>query len=74
MLGESDRDLKLRTIELCLRLQRIEGCVERGRARRTPGALVVVLAQPGPKRLLRSGQVSRWPSMTRSAKAVPSLA
>src|SRR5262249_12990215 len=43
VLGEAERDLALRTIELGLRLERIEGCVERGRARRIPGALVVVL-------------------------------
>src|SRR5262249_4371251 len=47
LLGEAERDLALRTIELGLRLQHIKGCVERGRARRIPGALVVLLAQPG---------------------------
>src|SRR5262245_51666787 len=51
MLGEADRDVALRTIELGLRLKRIEGHVERGRARRIPGALVVLLAQPGLKAL-----------------------
>src|SRR5262249_51357464 len=50
-LGEADRDLALRTIELGLRLQHIEGCVERGRARRIPGPLVVLMAQPGLKAL-----------------------
>src|SRR5262249_20087081 len=49
VLGEADRDVALRTIELGLRLKHIEGCVERGRARGIPGALVVVLAQPGLK-------------------------
>jgi len=51
VLGEADRDVALRTIELGLRLKHIEGCVERGRARGIPGALVVVLAQPGLKAL-----------------------
>src|SRR5262249_21385856 len=51
VLGEADRDVALRTIELGLCLQHIEGCVERGRARRIPGALIVVLAQPGLKAL-----------------------
>src|SRR5262249_61901014 len=74
LLGEADRDLALRTIELGLRLQYIKGCVQRGRARRVPGALVVLLAQPGLKRLLRSGRVSRWPSTMRSAKPGLSLA
>ena len=46
MLGEADRDLALRTIELGLRLKHIESCVERGGARGIPGALVVLLAQP----------------------------
>jgi len=45
------RALALRTIELGLRLQHIERCVQRGRARRNPSALVVLLAQPGPKAL-----------------------
>ena len=49
LLGEADRDFVLRTIELGPRLKRIEGCRERGRARRIPGALVVLLAQPGLK-------------------------
>src|SRR4029077_14719251 len=49
LLGDADRDRAHRTIELSLRLQHIEGCVERGRARRIPGALVVLLAQPGQK-------------------------
>jgi hypothetical protein len=49
VLGEPKRDLVLRTIELGPRLERIEGCVERGRARRIPGPLVVLLAQPGLK-------------------------
>jgi hypothetical protein len=40
-----------RTIELGLRLQHIERCVQRGRARRNPSALVVLLAQPGLKAL-----------------------
>src|SRR5262245_58883188 len=35
--------------QLGLRLEHIEGCIERGRARRIPGALVVLLAQPGQK-------------------------
>src|SRR3954470_1214083 len=56
VLGEADRDVALRTIELGLRLQHIEGCVQRGRARRIPGALVVLLAQPGPKAL-----AAKWP-------------
>jgi len=51
LLGEADRDVSLRTIELCLRLEHIERCVQRGWARCVPGALVVVLAQPGPKAL-----------------------
>jgi len=51
LLGEADRDLALQTIELGLRLKHIEGCVQRGRARRILGALVVVLAQPGLKAL-----------------------
>src|SRR5205814_1676129 len=34
LLGEADRDRALRTIELGLRLQHLEGCVQRGRARR----------------------------------------
>src|SRR5262249_32378886 len=51
LLGEADRDLALRTIELGLRLKHVEGCVERGRARRIPGALVVLLAKPGLKAL-----------------------
>ena len=51
LLGEADRDLALRTIELGLRLKRIEGCVQRGGARRIPGPLVVLLALPGPKAL-----------------------
>ena len=51
LLGEADRDVALRTIELGLRLQHIEGCVQRGRARRIPGALVVLLAQPSLKAL-----------------------
>ena len=50
-MPEADRDLALRTIELGLRLQHIERCVQRGRARRIPGALVVLLAQPGLKAL-----------------------
>src|SRR5262249_29689747 len=51
LLGKAERDLALRTIELGLRLERIEGCVQRGRTRRIPGALVVVLAQPRLKAL-----------------------
>src|SRR5262249_49857952 len=51
LLGEAERDLALRVIELCLRLKRVEGCVERGRAWRIPGPLVVVLAQPALKEL-----------------------
>src|SRR4029079_15434055 len=51
LLGEADRDVALRTIELGLRLEHIERCVQRGWARRVPGALVVLLAQPGPKAL-----------------------
>ena len=47
----ADRDLALRTIELGLRLKHNEGCVQRRRARRIPGALVVLLAQPGLKSL-----------------------
>ena len=50
-MPEADRDVALRTIELGLRLQHIEGCIQRGRARRIPGALVVLLAQPGSKAL-----------------------
>src|SRR5207302_1567908 len=49
VLGEPDRDLALRDIELGPYLQHVEGCVERGRARRIPGALVILLAQPGRK-------------------------
>jgi hypothetical protein len=49
VLGEADGDVALRTIELGLRLKHIERCVERSRARRIPGPLVLVLAQPGPK-------------------------
>src|SRR5262249_9483638 len=45
------RDLALRTIEPGLCLKRIEGCVQRRRARRIPGALVVLLAQPALKAL-----------------------
>ena len=41
----------LRTIELGLRLKHIESCVQRGRARRIPGPLVVLLAQPTLKAL-----------------------
>src|SRR5262249_53047470 len=48
---EADRDVALRTIELCLRLEHIERCVQRGWARCVPGPLVVVLAQPGAKAL-----------------------
>ena len=51
LLGEADRDLALRTIELGLRLQHIEDCIQRGWARCVPGALVVLLAQLGPKAL-----------------------
>jgi hypothetical protein len=51
VLGEADGDVALRTIELGLRLKHIERCVERSRARRIPGPLVLVLAQPGPKAL-----------------------
>src|SRR6516162_9173469 len=51
LLGEADRDFALRTIELGLCLKRIESCVEPGRARRIPGALVVLLAQPTLKAL-----------------------
>src|SRR5215475_8856864 len=51
LLGEADRDLALRTVELGLRLKHIEGCVERRRARRIPGAFVVLLAQPTLKAL-----------------------
>jgi hypothetical protein len=50
VLGEADRDQLLRTIELGLRLE-LEGCVERGRARRIPGPIVVLLAQPALKTL-----------------------
>src|SRR6516165_5207743 len=50
-LGEAERDLALRTIELGLCLKHIEGCVQRRRARRIPGALVVLLAQPALKAL-----------------------
>jgi len=51
--GRSRRPARrgLRTIELGLCLKPIEGCVQRGRARRIPGALVVLLAQPGLKAL-----------------------
>jgi hypothetical protein len=59
LLGEADRDFALRTIELGLRLEHIEGCIQRGRARRIPGALVVLLAQPGPKAL--AGQRPGFP-------------
>ena len=31
LLGEADRDLALRTIELGLRLKQIEDCIQRGR-------------------------------------------
>ena len=48
---DGHRALALRTIELGLRLQHIERCVQRGRARCVPGALVVLLAQPGSKAL-----------------------
>jgi len=51
VLGEANRDLALRPIELGLRLQHIEGRVECGRARRIPGPFEVVLAQPGLKAL-----------------------
>src|SRR4029077_21081722 len=51
LLGDADRDLALRTIELGLRLQHIEGCVQCGWARCVPGPLVVLLAQPGLKAL-----------------------
>src|SRR5262249_17349242 len=51
LLGEADRDFALRTIELALRLQHIERCVQRGRARRIPGPFVIVLAQPALKAL-----------------------
>src|SRR5262249_20116939 len=51
LFGKADRDFSVRTVELGLRLKHIEGCVERGRARGIPGALVVVLAQPGQKAL-----------------------
>jgi len=51
LLGEAEPDLALRTIELGLCLKRIEGCVQRGRARRIPGPFVVLLAQPGLKAL-----------------------
>src|SRR5262245_45007242 len=74
LLGEADRDLVLRTVELGLRLQHIKDCVERGWVRRIPGALVVLLAQPGLKALAAQRPGFRWPSMMRSAKAVPSLA
>src|SRR5260370_4429507 len=43
LLGEADRGLALRTIELGLRLQHIEGCIDRGWAWRIPGPFVVVL-------------------------------
>ena len=49
MLGEANRDLALRAVKLRLRLEHIEGSVERARARRVPGPLVVLLAQPGTK-------------------------
>src|SRR5260370_652671 len=51
VLGEANRDLALGAIELGLCLKHIEGCVQRGRARRIPGPLVVLLAQPGLKAL-----------------------
>jgi hypothetical protein len=51
MFGEPDRDLAPRTIELGLRLQNIERCVQRVWARCVPGALVVLVAQPGSKAL-----------------------
>src|SRR6185295_4655250 len=55
LLGEADRDLALRTIELGLRLKHIEGCAERGRARRIPSPLVVLLAQPELKAFAAKG-------------------
>jgi hypothetical protein len=39
-----------------LRLQHIEGCIQRNRARRSPGPRVVLLAQPGLKAL-----AAKWP-------------
>src|SRR3954465_1996395 len=59
LLGEADRDLALRTIELRLRLKHIEGCIQRGRAWRIPGALVVLLPQPAQKAL--AAQRPRFP-------------
>ena len=51
MLGDPDRDLALRTIELRLRLEHIERRVQRRRAGRIPGPLVILLPQPGAKAL-----------------------
>jgi hypothetical protein len=51
LLGETDRDVALRTIELGLRLEHLEGCIQRSRARRIPGPLIVLLAQPNLKAL-----------------------
>jgi len=41
-------------MRLILHAEHIEGCVERRRARRIPGPLVVLLAQPGLKGKRRS--------------------
>ena len=51
MLGEAERDLALGTIKLGLRFEYVKGCVQRSGARRIPGALVVLLAQPSLKAL-----------------------
>jgi hypothetical protein len=44
----------IRSVPLIIKtacLKRIEGCIQRGGARRIPGPLVVLLALPGPKAL-----------------------
>ena len=46
-----ERAKDVRSGKLELPPKRIGGCVKRGRARRIPGSLVVLLAQPGPKAL-----------------------
>src|SRR6266540_2130739 len=51
LLGKADRDLQLRAIELGPCFKHIDGCVQRRRARRVPGPLVVLLAQPALKAL-----------------------
>ena len=51
MLGDPDRDLALRAVELRLRLQHIERGAHRRRGRGIPGAFVILLPQPGAKAL-----------------------